>query len=81
MLRGDAQEYYYNYLQDKNFTFTHLVDATRANFETEERAGRYLSRWFKITLEQFQDEPAQKGKTLIQQLDSFGRNCRASSWA
>ena len=65
MLRGDAQKYYYNHLQNKDLTFTQLVDATRASFETEERAGRFLSRWFTITLERFQDKPQQRWKILI----------------
>ena len=77
MLRGDAQEYYYNHLQGKELTFTQLVDATRASFETEERAGRFLRRWFTVTLERFQEEPQQKGKTLIQQLDSFGKELQS----
>ena len=80
MLRGDAQACYHNHMQDKDLTFTHPVDATRTGFETEERAGRFLSRWSTVTLGRYQEEPQQRVETLIQHLDSFGKELQSLPW-
>ncbi|PVH67577.1 hypothetical protein DL98DRAFT_543045 [Cadophora sp. DSE1049] len=66
MLRDGASSYYYRYLQNKGYSFDELVKATRRNYETEERANRFLSRWFSITFSTFQTEPYQKELQSIQ---------------
>ena len=50
MLAGDAKEFYYKNLMNRQLDFTTVVNLIRENFETLERQTRFMSHWNKTSL-------------------------------
>ncbi|KAG4432769.1 hypothetical protein IFR05_011752 [Cadophora sp. M221] len=77
-ISGQFDSYYYRYLQNKGYTFQELVTTTRSKFETEERANRFLSRWFSLTFTAFREEENYwYNKTIEAQLEAYARELQS----
>ena len=76
MLKGQAAEFYYEKLADKNLDFKQIIDEMKLHFETEENRQFYLSEWREITFQKVINENPSKTRSdylqiLFNQLYKF----------
>ncbi len=60
MLAGEASEFYYQKLTEKDLLFNQMVEIMRSNFETKECQNRILNWWNTITLTTVQSQNPDK---------------------
>jgi hypothetical protein len=78
MLRGQATEFYYSNLFNRNFDFDTLVSKTKDYFETIENRQEYLEQWRSTTLRRTIAENPEKSKlqclqTMLDRLHKIQR--------
>ena len=88
MLKGNAADFYYDQLVDKDLSYEQLVHFTQRHFETEEKHQQYLTEWMDVKLShvitenpdisksQCLDKVLQKLQTLQKGLDLSYQNDR-----